>query len=72
MGPTPVSDFPKFMPAGCTSSLDLFTQEMWKMYRGSVPAQPGGKDNLKWVWNADNQGGHYEENTKVTSAPLSP
>ena len=68
MGPNPASDFPKFLPRGCARSLDLFTEEMWKEYRKSVPEQPGGKDNLKWVWNADKLGGHFEANPKPGTA----
>jgi len=29
---------------------DPFTDEMWAAYRKSVPDQPGGTRNLKWVW----------------------
>jgi hypothetical protein len=65
MGPNPVSDPPpKWLPKGCTSTFDLFVQNMWDTYRKSVPDQPGGKDNLKWVWAADNQSGHFEANPK--------
>ena len=68
MGPNPATEFPKWLPKGCTGSQDLFTQEMWNTYRKTVPDQPGGKDNLKWVWNDDKKNGHFEANPKVGSA----
>jgi hypothetical protein len=71
MGPDPESEFPKWLPAGCTRSMDLFTEEMWKANRKLAPEQPGGKDNLKWVWNADNRSGHYEQNPKMAATQSS-
>jgi len=53
MGPDNKYQAPKWSPPGCTRSMDLFMEEMWKAYRKDVPDQPGGKDNLKWVWDAD-------------------
>jgi len=64
MGPDPESEFPTWLPKGCTSTMDNFLQDMWNTYRTTVPGQPGGKDNLKWVWAADNRSGHFEANPK--------
>jgi hypothetical protein len=69
MGPNPASEFPKWLLPGCTSSMDLFTQDMWNTYRKDIPDQPGGKDNLKWVWNDDKRGGHFEDNPKTQATP---
>jgi hypothetical protein len=64
MGPDPESEFPTWLPKGCTSTMDNFLQDMWTTYRSTAPVQPGGKDNLKWVWAADNRSGHFEANPK--------
>lgn len=50
MSPAETYAFPKWLPAGCTRSADLFLEQMWAAHRDSVPEQPGGKDNRKWVW----------------------
>jgi outer membrane lipoprotein-sorting protein len=36
---------------------------MWTAYRQRVPDQPGGKDNLKWVWK-DKKTGQFVLNPK--------
>ncbi len=28
----------------------VFVQQMWDAYRPTAPEQPGGTDNLKWIW----------------------
>jgi len=56
---------PKWTPPGCTRSMDPFFEDMWKAYRQSVPDQPAGKDNLKWVWDDDKKGGHFIQNPKA-------
>jgi hypothetical protein len=56
MSPEEAYDPPKWSPKGCTRSMDLFLEDMWRMHRPSVPAQPGGQDNLKWVWTESQQG----------------
>jgi hypothetical protein len=53
---------PKWMPEGAPRTMDPFFDEMWTAYRKGVPPQPGGKDNLKWVWNRDKRGGHFVHN----------
>jgi hypothetical protein len=45
--------------------MDPFFEDMWKAYRQSVPDQPAGKDNLKWVWDDDKKGGHFIQNPKA-------
>jgi hypothetical protein len=42
---------------------DPFVQAMWTAYRQRVPDQPGGKDNLKWVWK-DEKTGQFVLNPK--------
>ena len=66
MGPTEAETgcFPKWLPKGCTSTMDNFLQDMWNTYRQTVPMQPGGKDNLKWVWTEDKKSGHFDANPK--------
>ena len=51
----------KWAPQGCSKTIDLFVEEMWNTYRKDAPDQPGGKDNLKWVW--DQAGGHFIQNS---------
>lgn len=50
MGPDEKWDNPKWLRAGMTRSVDPFVEAMWYAHRPAVPAQPGGKDHLKWVW----------------------
>ena len=66
MGPDNKYQSPKWAPPGCTRSMDPFMEDMWKAYRSNVPDQPGGKDNLKWVWDADttHSSGHRVLNPK--------
>ncbi|MDF3131226.1 hypothetical protein P0Y35_18625 [Kiritimatiellaeota bacterium B1221] len=57
--------FPKWLPRGCTRSVDVFVEDMWAAHRDSVPDQPGGKDNLKWVWtNMKTRTGEWVDNPK--------
>lgn len=49
------------LPAGA-GTLDPFADEMWRLYRGAVPEQPSGKENLKWVWSGSS--GTYRQNSK--------
>jgi len=51
----------KWAPKGCSKTIDLFVEEMWNAYRKDAPGQPGGKDNLKWIW--DQSGGHFVQNS---------
>lgn len=44
------ADRPSWMPAAARKTFDPFIEDMWVKYRSKVPAQPSGKDNLKWVW----------------------
>jgi hypothetical protein len=64
MGPDEKWDKPTWLPKGCERSYDLFTEDMWNAYRDSAPAQPDGKDNLKWVWAADGRTGSLVPNPK--------
>lgn len=66
MSPDEKWDQPKWLPKGATRSVDLFTEEMWRAHRPSAPAQPKGKDNLKWVWDATNRSGSLVPNPTVT------
>ena len=68
MGPNPVMALPTFFWPGSPQQADLFVTDMYKAYRKSVPVQPEGKDNLKWVWNADQRGGHFEDNPKPAAS----
>lgn len=62
MGPDEKWDRPKWLHKGMTRSLDPFVEAMWYAYRPSVPAQPGGRDNLKWVWRDKSFTGHFVVN----------
>ena len=64
MSPGEQWDKPTWLPKGCERSFDLFTEDMWKAYRATAPVQPGGKDNLKWVWAADGRAGSFVPNPK--------
>lgn len=64
MSPDEKWDRPAWLPKGCTRSFDLFTEQMWDAHRASAPGQPGGKDNLKWVWAADGRAGSMVPNAK--------
>ena len=68
MGPNPCTDFGTHLLPNSPHQLDLFVTDMWNAYRKTAPDQPGGKDNLKWVWNTgkypDNLNGHFEDNPK--------
>jgi hypothetical protein len=66
MSPDEKWDQPKWLPKGATRSFDLFTEEMWRAHRASAPAQPKGKDNLKWVWDSTNRSGSLVPNPPVT------
>lgn len=70
MGPEEPDDvFPKWLPA--KRSIDAFTQDMWDANRKDVPEQPGGKDNLKFLWNDHAGNGHFEANPKDGPYPPS-
>jgi hypothetical protein len=63
------TQFPKWLPHDKGSplaprSFDIFVDQMWNKYRSTVPDQPGGKDNLKWVWDADKRTGQLVSNPK--------
>ena len=45
-------------------SQDAFVDEMWAAFRNKVPDQPGGKEPMKWIWNADRKTGKYVPNPK--------
>lgn len=45
-------------------SQDAFVDAMWAAYRNKVPDQPGGKENLQWVWNSGGNTGRYISNPK--------
>ena len=64
MSPGEKWDKPTWLAKGCEHSFDLFTEDMWNAYRASAPSQPGGKDNLKWVWAADGRTGSLMPNPK--------
>ncbi len=65
MSPEESFPVPKWLPKGCKRSVDPFMEEMWAAYRESVPEQPGGKDNLKWVWtDMKTRTGEWVENPK--------
>lgn len=32
------------------NNTEPFAEQMWDAYRAGAPEQPGGRDNLKWVW----------------------
>ena len=42
-------------------TFDPWVEAMWAAYRKSVPDQPGGNLNLKWVWD-DERTGHFAQN----------
>ncbi len=46
----------KPLPVGGDGRVDPFVRAMWNAYRQRVPDQPGGADNLKWVWQDDKSG----------------
>ena len=69
MGPKPCIIIPTFYPPGSPQQADLFVTDMYKAYRKSVPDQPDGKDNLKWVYNDDHKSGHFEANPKPDANP---
>lgn len=48
-------------PVPTRNNTDKFVQEMWDTHRAGAPAQPGGKDNLKWVWTSNSKG-HFIQN----------
>lgn len=60
---------PQWLPKGCTRSVDLFVEEMWVAHRIAAPDQPGGKDNLKWVW-LDGKTGTLVPNNPPVPAPV--
>jgi hypothetical protein len=51
--------FPRPAKEGATA--DPFADAMWTAYRASVPDQPNGADNVKWVWDG---GGQFVPNPK--------
>jgi hypothetical protein len=57
---------PSWLPKGCEHSFDPFLEEMWNAYRQSVPAQPGGQHNFKWVADDDKKSGHFVLNPRET------
>ncbi|MEZ0298554.1 MAG: hypothetical protein ACAI35_19060 [Candidatus Methylacidiphilales bacterium] len=40
----------KGVDSPCRNGTAQFVQQMWDAYREGAPAQPGGRDNLRWVW----------------------
>ena len=64
MSPEEKWNIPKWLPKGCTRSFDLFAEEMWNSYRPSAPQQPGGQNNLKWVWDEGGKAGRLVLNPK--------
>jgi hypothetical protein len=44
-------------------ALDPFVNAMWSAYRAKVPAQPGGRDNRKWV-RTEGGKGEFVRNTR--------
>lgn len=55
---------PSWLPQGATHTYDPFVERMWDDYRDDVPQQPGGKDQLKWVWKYGSTGS-WELNPKL-------
>jgi len=45
-------------------SIDPFVDAMWAAHRSSVPDQPSGKENLKWVWKDGTREGSFVPNPK--------
>jgi hypothetical protein len=47
------------------STFDPFDDAMWAAYRSTVPDQPGGADNMKWVWtDPARRVGEFQPNPK--------
>ncbi len=46
----------RVLPIAGDGRADPFVRAMWTAYRQRVPDQPGGADNLKWVWQDDRSG----------------
>jgi hypothetical protein len=44
--------------------VDPFVDAMWAAYRAQAPAQPGGRDNQKWVWTQGAKG-EFVDNPKT-------
>lgn len=63
MRPEEKTEVPRWLPPGCTRSVDPFAEQMWAAYRGRAPQQPGAADPPRtWVWNADHAGGRWVAN----------
>lgn len=62
MSPGEKWDQPTWLREGMTRSVDPFVEAMWFAHRAKAPAQPGGKDNLKWVWGDKMFDGYFVEN----------
>lgn len=44
------------IPVAGDGRADPFVRAMWTAYRQRVPDQPGGTNNVKWVWQDDRSG----------------
>lgn len=63
MSPDNERKMPGWLPGKRTA--DPFVEDMWRMYREKVPAQPNGQDNWKFVWvDMNNRVGEWVENPK--------
>ncbi|XHR30500.1 MAG: hypothetical protein ACFUZC_08045 [Chthoniobacteraceae bacterium] len=63
---------PKWYPAGCTRTPDLFIEQMWAAHRAAAPAQSTGKDDLKWVWIDGLTGALVPNDPETAIRPESP
>src|ERR1035438_4188999 len=48
-----VNPMRRVLPIVGDGRADPFVRAMWNAYRQRVPDQPGGTDNVKWVWRDD-------------------
>jgi hypothetical protein len=51
-----VNPHSRVLPIAGDGRADPFVRAMWTAHRQHVPDQPGGTDNLKWVWQDDKSG----------------
>lgn len=61
MRPDYSANVPQWLPRGCKRGVDLFMEQMWEAHRASAPTQPGGKDQLKWVYTDGKMAGTAEK-----------
>jgi hypothetical protein len=57
---------PKWYPAGCARTVDLFVEQMWSAHRQRVPSQPGASSPRTWVWTNGQPHGRFIPNPRAS------